>query len=48
MNYHNAIKQLNLNHNFTQRELRLSYYKMALKFNPTYIRLGTILFGKRL
>ena len=23
-------------------------YKMALKFNPTYIRLGTILFGKRL
>ena len=23
-------------------------YKMALQFNPTYIRLGTILFGKRL
>ena len=23
-------------------------YKSALKFNPTYIRLGTILFGKRL
>ena len=34
MNYHNAIKQLNLNHNFTQRELRLSYYKMALKYHP--------------
>ena len=23
-------------------------YEKALKFNPTYIRLGTILFGKRL
>ena len=23
-------------------------YKAALQFNPTYIRLGTILFGKRL
>lgn len=34
MNYHNAIKQLNLNHNFTQKELRLSYYKMALKYHP--------------
>ena len=23
-------------------------YEIALQFNPTYIRLGTILFGKRL
>jgi uncharacterized pyridoxal phosphate-containing UPF0001 family protein len=23
-------------------------YEKALQFNPTYIRLGTILFGKRL
>jgi uncharacterized pyridoxal phosphate-containing UPF0001 family protein len=22
-------------------------YKIALKFNPAYIRLGTVLFGKR-
>ena len=22
-------------------------YEIALKFNPTYIRLGTVLFGKR-
>ncbi len=34
MNYHNAVKQLNLNHNFTPKELRLSYYKMALKYHP--------------
>ena len=34
MNYHEAIKQLNLNHGFTQKELRLSYYKMALKYHP--------------
>lgn len=34
MNYHNAVKQLNLNHNFTPKELKLSYYKMALKYHP--------------
>lgn len=34
MNYLDAIKQLNLNHTFTQKELKLSYYKLALKYHP--------------
>ena len=48
--YHfSKLKLLADENNISELSIGMSDdYKMALKFNPTYIRLGTILFGKRL
>ncbi len=42
------LKQIAINNNLEKLSIGMSNdYKIALNFNPTYIRLGTILFGKR-
>ena len=48
--YHfNKLKLLANENNIEELSIGMSDdYEKALKFNPTYIRLGTILFGKRL
>ena len=48
--YHfNKLKHLANENNINELSIGMSNdYKKALQFNPTYIRLGTILFGKRL
>lgn len=34
MNYHEAVKRLNLDNHFTDKELKRAYYKQALRFHP--------------
>lgn len=34
MNYHKAVKRLNLSNHFTDKELKRAYYKQALRFHP--------------
>ena len=48
--YHfNKLKLLANENNIDELSIGMSDdYEKALKFKPTYIRLGTILFGKRL
>ena len=48
--YHfKKLKSLATKNNIKELSIGMSDdYKIALQFNPTYIRLGTILFGKRL
>ena len=42
------LKELLIKSNLNQLSIGMSNdYNIALKYNPTYIRLGTILFGKR-
>ena len=47
--YHfNKLKLLANKNNIDELSIGMSDdYEKALQFNPTYIRLGTILFGKR-
>tara|TARA_A200000113_G_C8785955_1_gene329237 strand:+ start:161 stop:799 length:639 start_codon:yes stop_codon:yes gene_type:complete len=47
--YFSKLKTLAKENNINELSIGMSDdYKKALPFNPTYIRLGTILFGKRL
>ena len=42
------LQQINNDLNLSNLSIGMSGdYKLALEFNPTYIRLGTLLFGKR-
>ena len=44
----NILKDLLSKNNLNQLSIGMSNdYKAALDYNPSYIRLGTILFGKR-
>ncbi len=44
----NILKDLLIKNNLNQLSIGMSNdYKLALDYNPSYIRLGTILFGKR-
>ena len=47
--YHfKTLKKLAIDNNLSEISIGMSNdYEAALDFNPTYIRLGTILFGKR-
>ena len=47
--YFSKLKSLAVENNINELSIGMSDdYMKALPFNPTYIRLGTILFGKRL
>jgi len=43
------LQELSINSNLNQLSIGMSNdYDIALKYNPTYIRIGTLLFGKRI
>ena len=43
------LQELSINSNLKQLSIGMSNdYDIALKYNPTYIRIGTLLFGKRI